>query len=91
MTSIGDDALRIAIVAGEHSGDQLGYKLMQALRARASGSVAFSGVGGERMEQEGLRSLFTLSDIAVMGFVPVIKRLPLILRRIRETADAIVA
>lgn len=91
MTSIGDDALRIAIVAGEHSGDQLGYKLMQALRARAPGSVAFSGVGGERMEQEGLRSLFPLSDIAVMGFVPVIKRLPLILRRIRETADAIVA
>ena len=83
--------LKIALVAGESSGDQLGFKLMQALRATAGRPIAFSGVGGARMEAEGLRSLFPLTDIAVMGFVPVIRRLPLILRRIRETADAVLA
>lgn len=81
--------LHVAIVAGEHSGDQLGFKLMRALRDAVGGGISFQGVGGERMEAEGLRSLFPISDIAVMGFVPVIRRLPLILRRIRETADAV--
>jgi lipid-A-disaccharide synthase len=82
--------LRIALVAGEHSGDQLGFKLMRALRAQA-GDVDFIGVGGEAMEAEGLKSLFPISDIAVMGILPVLARLPSLLRRIREAADAVVA
>jgi lipid-A-disaccharide synthase len=82
--------LTIALVAGEHSGDQLGFKLMRALR-KAAGPTAFIGVGGEAMEAEGLKSLFPISDIAVMGIGPVIRRLPLLLARIRETAAAIVA
>ncbi len=88
----GDPAkpLRIALVAGEHSGDQLGFRLMRALRA-AAGDVVFSGVGGEAMEAEGLKSLFPISDIAVMGILPVLARLPRLLRRIRETALAVVA
>ena len=88
----GDPAkpLRIALVAGEHSGDQLGFRLMRALRA-AAGDVVFSGVGGEAMEAEGLKSLFPISDIAVMGILPVLARLPRLLRRIRETAHAVVA
>lgn len=84
--------LHVAIVVGEHSGDQLGFKLMQALkRARGDAGVRFSGVGGEAMAQEGLRSLFPLSDIAVMGILPVIRRLPTVLARIRETAAALLA
>ncbi len=79
------------MVAGEHSGDQLGYKLMRALRERAARPIIFLGVGGERMTAEGLQSLFPMSDIAVMGVLPVIARLPLLLRRIRETAAAVVA
>ena len=43
------------------------------------------------MEAEGLESLFPISDIAVMGILPVLARLPRLLRRIRETADAIIA
>ncbi len=82
--------LRVAIVAGEHSGDQLGFKLMRALRT-AAGDVVFAGVGGEAMEAEGLQSLFPIGDIAVMGILPVLARLPKLLRRIRETADAIIA
>ena len=83
--------LRVALVAGEHSGDQLGYRLMQALREARAGEVAFSGVGGEAMEAEGLKSLFPISDIAVMGVLPVLARLPSLIARIRETAAAIVA
>jgi lipid-A-disaccharide synthase len=83
--------LRVALVAGEHSGDQLGAKLMRALRDGRAGEIAFLGVGGEAMEAEGLRSLFPISDIAVMGILPVLARLPKILARIRETTDAVIA
>jgi lipid-A-disaccharide synthase len=84
--------VHVAIVVGEHSGDQLGFKLMQALRQRlGDGNVRFTGVAGEAMEQEGLKSLFPLADVAVMGILPVIRRLPTLLARIRETARAILA
>jgi lipid-A-disaccharide synthase len=82
----------IWIVAGEESGDQLGAKLMRALKVqRGAETLRFGGVGGHAMAAEGLSSLFPLEDIAVMGFSAVIKRLPSILRRIRETAQAVVA
>lgn len=79
------------IVAGETSGDVLGAGLMAAVRARLGNAVTFKGVGGLRMRDEGLESLFPISDIAVMGLGPVLARLPLILRRIRETAAAAIA
>jgi lipid-A-disaccharide synthase len=82
---------KIWLVAGEESGDQLGAKLIRALRARLGGDVSFHGVGGHAMEREGLRSLFPLSDIAVMGLVPVLKRLPSIIRRGFQAVNAAVA
>jgi lipid-A-disaccharide synthase len=87
-----DAPLTIWIVAGEESGDQLGAKLMRALKAQQNGArLRFGGVGGHAMAQEGLDSLFPLEDIAVMGFSAVINRLPTILRRIRQSVDAVVA
>ena len=83
--------LRVALIAGEHSGDQLGFKLMRALRAQTEGEVEFFGVGGDAMEAEGLKSLFPLSDMAVMGVAPVIAKLPTLLARIRQTAEAVIA
>jgi lipid-A-disaccharide synthase len=79
----------IWLVAGEDSGDQLGAKLMRALRATAPGT-AFGGVGGEAMAEEGLVSLFPLDDVAVMGYLPVLARARTLLRRIRETVAAAV-
>lgn len=79
----------IFLVAGEPSGDALGARLMAALRRATDGRVRFAGVGGERMAAEGLTSLFPLTDVAVMGFTEVVPRLPVILRRLRQTADAI--
>src|SRR5918998_6766334 len=84
--------LTIWIVSGEESGDQLGAKLMRALKARLGADrLRFGGVGGHAMGRGGLTSLFPLEDIAVMGISAVIARLPAILRRIRLTADAAVA
>lgn len=84
--------LRVALVVGEHSGDQLGFKLMRALKARlGADGVRFSGTAGKAMEREGMSSLVPLSEIAVMGILPVLRRLPALLRRIRETAEAIIA
>jgi hypothetical protein len=76
------------LVAGEDSGDQLGAKLMRALRAAAPGTV-FGGVGGEAMAEEGFTSLFPLDDVAVMGYLPVLARARTLLRRIRETATVV--
>ena len=75
----------IMLVVGETSGDTLGAALMTSLREVLGDKVCFSGVGGPRMEAEGLSSIFPMTDIAVMGPREVIPRLPLILRRMSET------
>ncbi|WP_029030875.1 lipid-A-disaccharide synthase [Salinarimonas rosea] len=84
------DAPLVYLVAGEESGDALGAGLMRALRARVPGA-RFVGVGGARMAAEGLDSLFPMAEMSVMGILPVIARLPSLLRRIDETAKAVVA
>lgn len=80
--------LKVFLVAGESSGDFLGAGLMRALRMARGDAVAFSGVGGPLMQAEGLSSLFPMSDIAVMGLGPVLRRLPTILSRLRLTIAA---
>ena len=82
------EAMKVFLVAGEESGDQLGAGLMRALRARQPETVIV-GVGGSAMAKEGLESLFPMDDIAVMGFVAVVARLPLLMKRIGETAKAV--
>ena len=86
-----DRELAIVLVAGEESGDQLGAPLMRALKERTGGRVRFAGVGGREMAAEGLVSLFPIEDLAIIGFAAIPRRLPLILRRIRETAALVVA
>ena len=83
---------RIFVVAGEHSGDVLGGKLLEALKAQAGADAfVFAGVGGEHMEAAGLRSIFPLSDVAVMGLAAILARLPKLVRRVHQTADAALA
>ncbi|GEP00973.1 lipid-A-disaccharide synthase [Methylobacterium haplocladii] len=81
---------KIWLVAGEDSGDQLGAKLMRALRDLSPDALDLQGVGGDAMIAEGLTSLFSIDDVAVMGYLPVLYRLRTLLRRIRETVNAIV-
>jgi lipid-A-disaccharide synthase len=82
--------LEVFLVAGEASGDHLGAALMKKLRARLLGEIRFRGIGGPEMAAQGLASQFPMEDITAMGFGQVIAKLPLILRRMRETAAAIV-
>lgn len=79
------------LIAGEESGDQLGAGLMQALAARIDRPVRFTGVGGARMSALGLESLFPMDELALHGVASVVANIARILRRIRETAAAIVA
>jgi lipid-A-disaccharide synthase len=81
----------IFIIAGEPSGDVLGGALMAALKARTGGAIRFAGIGGERMAEQGLRSLVPLHELAIMGIAEVLPRARQILRRVRETADTVVA
>jgi lipid-A-disaccharide synthase len=81
----------VFLVAGEESGDRLGAALIGALRQRTQGRVRLSGVGGARMAEQGVPSLFPLGELAIMGFGGIISRLPRILSRIAQTADAVVA
>ncbi len=84
------EPLKLAVVAGEVSGDLLGADLVSALRSRHDVSVELVGIGGDALQAQGLKSLFDFSELSIMGFTQVISRLPQLLRRIRQTADAIV-
>jgi lipid-A-disaccharide synthase len=83
--------MSIFLIAGEESGDRLGASLMGAIQDLAPCPVTFAGVGGSAMAERGLKSLFPLDELAVNGFSAIPARLPLILRRIREAADAVIA
>jgi lipid-A-disaccharide synthase len=86
----GDVARKIFLIATEESGDRLGAHLMKVLRQRLGGAVQFEGVGGLAMAREGLKSLFAIEELSVIGFSAVVKQLPKLLRLIRNTADAVV-
>ncbi|TCT40389.1 lipid-A-disaccharide synthase [Martelella mediterranea] len=84
------EKLSIAVIAGEVSGDLLGGDLIAALRQRFEGEISLIGVGGDALGAEGLTSLFDYSELSIMGFTQVIANLPTLLRRIKQTADAII-
>lgn len=90
LTAPLERALKIFIVAGEHSGDALGAKLIDALRAKRP-DIVFAGVGGHDMEAHGFKSLFPVEDVAVMGAFSILKALPRLRRRVHQTVDAAIA
>jgi lipid-A-disaccharide synthase len=80
--------LSVFIVAGEHSGDALGGKLMLALNAMSPGPIRYTGVGGHTMGAAGLVSVFPLDEIAVMGATAIMRHLPTLVRRVYDAVDA---
>ncbi len=84
-------ALDVFMIAGENSGDQLGAHLMDALVCMYPGEIRFRGVGGLRMEARDMASLFPMTELSLIGITSIIVHIPAVLRRMRETVQAIVA
>ncbi|MBV8048945.1 MAG: lipid-A-disaccharide synthase [Paludibacterium sp.] len=78
-----DKTLRVAMVAGEASGDMLGAQLMEAMIRRYP-RIEFFGIGGPHMEARGLRSMVPQEKLAVRGYAEVLKHLPELLRIRKE-------
>jgi lipid-A-disaccharide synthase len=80
----------IYIVAGEASGDALGARLVAALRARRP-DLAFAGIGGARLAEAGMDSLFPMHELALMGLIEVLPNLRNLARRLDQTTRDIAA
>lgn len=83
--------MKIALIAGESSGDKLGAALIDGLDAILEQPADFIGVAGPRMMKRGMDSLFAMQELSVMGIVEILKQYPRLKRRLDETADYIIA
>lgn len=81
--------LRIAVIAGEESGDLLGADLVRALGRETGREIELVGVGGGHLQAEGLETLFDPGIIAIIGFTAVIRDLPRLVRLVGATARRI--
>ncbi len=80
--------MKVFVIAGEPSGDRLGGALMAGL-AKLEPGVTFRGIGGDFMSAQGLRSLFPMDELSVMGLWEVLPKYRALKRRIAQTAQAV--
>lgn len=73
------------LIAGEPSGDLLGARLMRALAKATHGRARFVGIGGPRMQAEGIELFFPQSELAHFGLFELLRHIPHLLKRIRQT------
>jgi lipid-A-disaccharide synthase len=79
--------LTVMLVAAEASGDILGADLAAALRRRLGEGVRFIGVGGARMEEQGIKSPFPISELSILGIFEGVRAYPRVKRRVRDTVE----
>lgn len=84
--------VKIFIIAGEPSGDVLGGKLIASLKKQIDGNkeIELLGIGGPKMEEQGLKSIFSISQLSLMGFAEIVPHIPKLLNLIKTTADLII-
>ncbi|TPG61287.1 lipid-A-disaccharide synthase [Roseomonas nepalensis] len=80
----------VYVVAGESSGDVLGARLVARLR-EARPDLRFAGIGGERLAEAGIESLFPMRELALMGLLEVLPNIRALARRLDETVADIAA
>ena len=80
----------IYVIAGEVSGDIIGARLIREIKRLRRHEFSFAGVGGEQMTNEGVQSLFPISEMAVMGIFELVPHVPNLIRRIHETVQDII-
>ena len=78
---------KIYLIAGEASGDALGSRIIENLK----GKVDIIGIGGPLMKKQGMKSLFPMEELSLMGFVEILPHLPKLIKRINQTVDDIIA
>lgn len=83
--------LKLGIVAGEQSGENLAVDLVDAIARLHGAAPDLVGVGGDALSERGLVSIFDASEIALTGLTSVVASLPRLIRRIGQTADALIA
>lgn len=79
---------KIFIIAGEASGDNLGAKLIKSLH-QLQPSIEFYGIGGQKMQDQGFKSLFPIKELSIMGFVEIIPYIPKFFLRLRQSLNYI--
>lgn len=80
---------KIYIIAGEASGDQIGSKLMMALKERDA-SYTFYGIGGDKMQDVGLKPVFPMQELSIMGLAEIVPHLRRIFKRIKQTVAHVI-
>ena len=80
------NSLKIFIVAGEESGDLHGSKLVHAMKKHTT-NIQFTGHGGDRMANENVQIIEHVDDLAIIGFVEVIKHLPYMFKVMGSTVN----
>lgn len=83
-------SMKVFVIAGEPSGDKLGAALMAGLRHDVP-DVTFEGIGGALMQGQGVESKFPMDELSLMGIAEVLPKYRHLKRRIRQTADAVIA
>lgn len=81
------------IIAGEASGDVLGAKLIAEIKSQLfvkNEKAEFIGIGGNLMKEQGLKTIFPMEELSIMGFLEVIPHIPKLLQRIKQTAQNII-
>ena len=81
--------MKIFIIAGEASGDKLGAAMMKGFEHLADQKIEFIGVGGALMEGMGLKSLFPMEEISLMGISEILSQYRHLKQRIRQTASSV--
>lgn len=81
---------KIYFIAGEASGDLIGASLIKEILANTDQEIKLCGLGGDKMQSYGFKSLFPISEISLIGFFEAFKKLFSLIRKINQTVEDVI-